>query len=565
MLRNVSTHNRLVVVIILAVLPMLGLTVYGAFQQRAYAEADAAEHLRLLVKLAARHHQQVVEGARDTLTAVAQLAAALPRDRAVCNTHFAEMLQRSGNKYHNMGVISPSGETACAGYTSGVGSSVRDRLYVRLARETGQFSIGEYQIGRATRRAGINFGFPVMKNGALEGIAFLALDLGELQQSAAKLPLPPQGVLILVDGNGTIVSRQPSDEGRVGIKVRSKAVHESLMAAGSGLFEGPGSDGVTRLFATEPVVNNPDGSVALKVSISVPKHLVFEHADKELARDLAGILIATVLLIVVGRYTAERYVLRDIRVLLRTAQCVRAGDLTARTGMRAGNAELRQIGGALDDMADALQERDRQLQHAMGKLVTQATSDALTGLCNRRHLQQHLPLELARAKRHGEPFALIMVDADHFKRLNDTFGHDAGDVALKEIANTLKGNIRASDLTWRYGGEEFVVVLNNAGLPGARERAELIRAAIARLDLRHDGRSIGSVTVSIGVAVFPHHGGDTETLVRAADVALYEAKAAGRNRVMVCGEADAPTDSAATKARRSEVAALLTPHDDSPR
>jgi diguanylate cyclase (GGDEF)-like protein len=297
-----------------------------------------------------------------------------------------------------------------------------------------------------------------------------------------------------------------------------------------------------------------------QVSISVPKALVFQHANAELARDLAGILFATVLLIVVGRYSAERFVLRHIRTLLETARRVSSGDLTARTGMRPRNEELSQIGGALDDMAAALQERDAQLQHVMGKLVHQATSDALTGLGNRRHLQQHLPLELARAKRRGEPFALIVVDADHFKRLNDTFGHDAGDLALKEIARTLKDNIRASDLAWRYGGEEFVVLLNNAGLPGARERAELMRAALARLDLRHQGRCLGSVTASLGVGVFPDHGSDVETLIRAADAALYQAKAAGRNRVVVCGSEEPAVGAAAAGAR--EAPAPATRVDD---
>ncbi|MDB5905498.1 MAG: hypothetical protein JWM26_4376 [Betaproteobacteria bacterium] len=561
MLRNVSAPNRLVLVIVMAVLPMLGLTVYGAFEQRAYAEAEATGHLRLLVQLAARHHQQVVEGARDTLAAVAQLAAALPHDPAVCHAHFAEMLEHSGSKFHNMGVIAPSGETFCNGLGTAATGSMRDRLYLRLVRQTRQFSIGDYQVGRSSRRAGLNFGFPIMKNGALAGVAFLALDLDEFHASVAALPLPPQGVLILLDANGTIVARQPPDEGRVGIKVRSPTVHAALMAPGPGLFEGPGADGVTRIFASEPVVNNSDGSVALKVSISVPKALVFQHADAELARDLAGILVATVLLIVVGRYSAERFVLRHIRTLLETARRVSSGDLTARTGMRPRNEELSQIGGALDDMAAALQERDAQLQHAMGRLVHQATSDALTGLGNRRHLQQHLPLELARAKRRGEPFALIVVDADHFKRLNDTFGHDAGDLALKEIAGTLKDNIRASDLAWRYGGEEFVVLLNNAGLPGARERAELMRAALARLDLRHQGRCLGSVTASLGVAVFPDHGSDVETLIRAADAALYQAKAAGRNRVVVYS-AEAPAEAAVTAAGAREEPARATVLDE---
>jgi diguanylate cyclase (GGDEF)-like protein len=535
MLRNVSTPNRLVLVIVLAVLPMLALTLYGTLEQRAHAEADARQQLRLLAKLAAHHQAQVVDGARDTLVAVAQLAAALPPDPSVCSAHFSQMLTRSGNKYHNIGVHTAAGDSYCSGSPSARAISSRDRLYVRRVRETGEFSIGEYQVGRNTGRPGLNFGYPVVGDDGLRGIAFLALDLEEFHKGAAALPLPREGVLIVLDHNGTIIARQPADEGRVGIKVRSPEVHRALTAPGAAMFEGSGADSVRRIFATEPVIMNADGSVALKVSISVPKHLIFEHANAELARDLGGIAFATVLLIVIGRFGAERFVLRDIRTLLAMAGRVRSGDFSARTGMQPSKAELSQIGAAMDAMANALEERDAQLQTAVGKLVEQATTDALTGLHNRRHLQQHLPLELVRAQRRGDSFAVIMVDADHFKRLNDTYGHDAGDAVLKALANALRTNIRAGDLAFRYGGEEFVIVLSNTGPAGARERAEALRAAIAALDVRHDGRTIGPVTASLGVALFPDHGHDGDSLIRAADAALFAAKAAGRNRVIVPG------------------------------
>jgi diguanylate cyclase (GGDEF)-like protein len=533
MLRNVNTPNRLVFIIVFAVLPMLVLTVYGTIQQRTDAETEAKQQLRLLARLAARQQAQVIDGANDTLVAVAQLALALPPDPSVCSAHFSQMLKRSGNKYHNIGVHTAEGDSYCSGLQPGRPGSSRDRLYVRLARETGKFSIGEYQIGRMSGRAGLNFGYPVLADDGLRGIAFLALDLDEFLKGTAALPLPPGGVLLVFDGNGTIIARQPADAGRVGIKVRSPDVHRALVAPGAGMFEGPGSDGVLRIFATEAVVANADGSTALKVSISVPKHLIFEHANADLVRDLAGILCATVLLIVLGRFGAERFVLRHIRTLLAMAERVRSGDFSARTGMRPGREELSQIGSAMDSMADALQERESALQTAVGKLVEQATTDALTGLHNRRHLEQHLPLELVRAQRRGDSFAVVMVDADHFKRLNDTYGHDGGDVVLKEVANTLKANIRAGDLAFRYGGEEFVVVLSNTGPAGARDRAEALRAAIGTLDVRHNGRPIGPITASFGVAIFPDHGRDGESLIRAADAALYAAKAAGRNRVMV--------------------------------
>jgi len=126
-----------------------------------------------------------------------------------------------------------------------------------------------------------------------------------------------------------------------------------------------------------------------------------------------------------------------------------------------------------------------------------------------------------------------MIDLDHFKRFNDTFGHDAGDVLLRELGQLLQSNVRGSDIACRYGGEEFALILPDANLATAQERAERIRKSAKYLDLKHAGQALGAVTLSVGVATFPEHGDTPFLLVRAADQALYRAKAAGRDRVML--------------------------------
>jgi diguanylate cyclase (GGDEF)-like protein len=127
----------------------------------------------------------------------------------------------------------------------------------------------------------------------------------------------------------------------------------------------------------------------------------------------------------------------------------------------------------------------------------------------------------------------MLIDLDHFKRINDSFGHEAGDVVLKAIAGLLKGKVRGSDMACRYGGEEFALILPETGLDAAVRRAEVIRLAIARLVLSHTGTPLGKITTSLGIALFPDHGEDSDALLRAADVALYAAKGAGRDRVVV--------------------------------
>jgi diguanylate cyclase (GGDEF)-like protein len=164
-------------------------------------------------------------------------------------------------------------------------------------------------------------------------------------------------------------------------------------------------------------------------------------------------------------------------------------------------------------------------------LRRQSTVDELTGLYNRRYFDETLRRELFRAERKRAALAVVMIDLDHFKRMNDTYGHEAGDVVLRAVGACLRDSVRRSDVACRYGGEELVLVLPECDGAAAARCAESIRAAIAALTLRHDDELLPQATASFGVAAWPAHGDDAPTLLAAADRALYTAKHAGRNRV----------------------------------
>lgn len=165
------------------------------------------------------------------------------------------------------------------------------------------------------------------------------------------------------------------------------------------------------------------------------------------------------------------------------------------------------------------------------RLRSQATRDRLTGLFNRRYLEDSLPRELHRALRSDAPLSLAMLDLDHFKRFNDTYGHDAGDVMLRESGRVLRDNLRKSDIACRYGGEEFLVVLPDSSVEETRQRIEQIRLLFKEIQIRYGHELLGTMTVSAGIAGVPQHGSTPDELLRAADNALYAAKKAGRNCV----------------------------------
>lgn len=164
-------------------------------------------------------------------------------------------------------------------------------------------------------------------------------------------------------------------------------------------------------------------------------------------------------------------------------------------------------------------------------LRSQSIRDPLTGLFNRRFMEESLALELRRAVRNQRPLGVIMLDLDQFKRFNDAHGHDAGDTLLRELSTLVQTNIRGEDIACRYGGEEFTLILPEGSAEVTQQRAEALREAIKRLDVLHRGQPLGRVTASLGVAVFPGHGRTGEALLQAADAALYLSKDAGGDRV----------------------------------
>jgi diguanylate cyclase (GGDEF)-like protein len=199
------------------------------------------------------------------------------------------------------------------------------------------------------------------------------------------------------------------------------------------------------------------------------------------------------------------------------------------------NQQLRKTREALREGEQTLKQQLAEIQNLQEKLQEQASRDPLTGMYNRRFLDSMVAREIARCRREKTPLTVMMIDVDHFKKVNDTYGHPGGDEVLKNLAALLIGRVRVTDVPCRYGGEEFLLLLPGMAPDIAMLRANTWRTAFAEMSSTLDGVTI-KATMSIGVAIYPEHGDTITELTHCADLALYRAKEEGRNRAIMYTE-----------------------------
>ena len=291
--------------------------------------------------------------------------------------------------------------------------------------------------------------------------------------------------------------------------------------------------------ATQLQPRNAASDLGWRIVARQPVELAFAEANRSVRVTLAMGLIAALLASTLA-WMAARRLSEDLYALAHAASDVEAGKPGAHIPAMHSNREVEKLSVALGHMThrllaarEAMEEKVRlrtlELEAANRALDLQARTDALTGLLNRRGFETQMAFGLAMARRSGRPLSLITVDVDHFKRVNDTYGHEAGDEVLRRLARTLEERLRSSDVVARLGGEEFVVLLPDTDLAGAQAIAQALVQAMAE----QQDPVVGTITVSAGVASMRGMQDNGTDMLRRGDSALYEAKGQGRNRVCV--------------------------------
>jgi diguanylate cyclase (GGDEF)-like protein len=276
----------------------------------------------------------------------------------------------------------------------------------------------------------------------------------------------------------------------------------------------------------------PDTGLSLVVSVDETR--IVGDIDRDIRNAYLQLALVAIGVLLGAWMLGERLILRPIRVLTTMAARLGQGDFTTRSDRTSMPPEFAQLATELNVMANQLGERERELRASNNQLSVLASLDSLSGLANRRGFDSRLGFEWVRAEHTGHQLALMMIDIDHFKLFNDSYGHLEGDACLRHVAETLAAIAdEVSGFAARYGGEEFSLMLPAITAERAREIGEMVRKAIEELNVPNKAAPLGCLTVSIGIAIDgPGPDTDAKALVEAADAGLYAAKRRGRNLVV---------------------------------
>lgn len=377
-----SLRVRLALLVLLAVLPAIGLTLYTAYQDRAKAAEEAEATALRLARVAAQDQLLLIEGAHQFLLALSQLPEALGSDPAACNDRLAGLLVEFP-RYANIGVIAPNGNLYCSALPFTPPMHLSDRTYFQRALASKGFSVGEYQIGRVTGRPGINFGYAVTEgSGTVKAVVFVALDLDWVNQLGATADLPEGSTLTVFDRKATILARYPDPKSWVGRLMPEADLVEAVLArGGTGSMHATGIDGVDRLygFTSLPVESGSDG---VFVTVGIPSSVAFADVGRILLTNLVGLALVGVLALGAAWFGGEALVLRRVDALVRASRRLGQGDMSARVGMAEGDGELEHLGRAFDDMAAKLAEREASLKRSVEELRKANRRFRMLSTCN---------------------------------------------------------------------------------------------------------------------------------------------------------------------------------------
>ncbi len=512
-------RTRVEVFILLALLPLITLVTLNVLQQRQEDIRHARQQVLLLAQRGAAQQAEILQQVRSSLRMLALIPDVKRADPDRCGG-----LLRQAMEHHpwslGFAVANAQGDLLCNGFGLDRISNIADRDYFQHALAAKAFRVSDFRVGPSSGRPMLTAALPILQGqGAVEQVLIAAIDLKWLASVSEEAAQTSGGTVTLLDAKGTVLARVPDSLHLVGQSVRDRPIVRDLLSSAQGVIEGIGLEGAPRIigFAT---LDQTGGRIA----VGLPRSTVLATVNQKLLWS-SGVIVVVVLAIMIGAwFLMDILVLRGLRDLQESASHLSAGridDPDRRTSARIQATEVGDAVRAVRSMGQTL--------HAI------AFRDPLTGLPNRRFLDAHI--ERLGETPQRDAVALLCIDLDGFKPVNDRHGHAIGDAVLTEVGARLAGGVREGDIAARLGGDEFVVLLAMPdGAPPhlpfevAGRIIQSIAAPIAveGLELR--------IGCSVGIALWPTDDPKLDTVLRYADQALYAAKRGGRGQAVRYGD-----------------------------
>jgi diguanylate cyclase (GGDEF)-like protein len=528
---------RLALLAVILVAPLMLERARSLEDARTRQIAQATEDFANLTKHSADTQREVISSVETMLKSAAYIRASGGVARS-CEILRAS-LPTNLPWIRSIMFVSKDGLVQCATMNILVGLQIGDREYFRKAQASGDFVFSDYLSAKSNNRPIMMAAYPVSAiNLEEDAVVVAGINIDWMSKIMSNLGGRPGISALLVDSSGTVMAAPADQSSMIGRSLDSVPLLASIADKAlnsetpTGSVSFIGSDGSKRAVSFARI---PGTQSRLIVSIDEAKVTAAIDRDIRTAYLQLGFVCLFVLLgALIG---AEKLIINPIEVMTGMARRFGEGDSSARVARSRLPSEFVPLARAFNAMAAQLSQRERELVATNDRLTVMASIDMLSGLANRRGFQSRLDFEWMRAQQYNSELSLLMIDVDHFKLYNDTYGHPEGDACLSRLGETLAG-IAADTMGFagRYGGEEFCLLLPNTDAIKALEIGEMVRAAVVDLGVPHATSSHRTVTVSVGVAAtLPSDTQQPGDLIEAADAALYAAKHRGRNTVVEHG------------------------------
>jgi diguanylate cyclase (GGDEF)-like protein len=529
---------RLALLALILVAPLMLERARSLEDTRAKQIALASAEFANLARHSADAQREVISSVETVLKSAAYIRASTGGVSRSCDILRAS-LPASLPWIRTLLIVGGDGRVQCSTNSIYVGLDLSDRAYLNKARESRVFVFSDFLFARITGRPVVMAAYPVSAiNDEADSVILAGVNLDWMSKIMSNLGGHPGISAALVDRTGTVLAAPEHEASMIGraldiVPPLSAVAEEAIGSqAPQGSLSFAATDGSKR---TVNFARIPGTSSRLIVSIDEAE--VSAAINREILTAYLQLGFVCLFVLLGALVAAEKLIIGPIEVIAAMAKRFGQGDWAGRAARSRLPAEFVPLARAFNAMAAELSERERELVATNERLTVIASIDMLSGLANRRGFQTRLDFEWMRARQYGSELSLLMIDVDHFKLFNDTYGHPEGDACLTRLGETLAG-IAAETMGFagRYGGEEFCLLLPNTDSQRARETGEMVRAAVQSLAMPHATSSYQTVTVSVGVACTKpndtHQPGD---LIEAADAALYAAKHGGRNAVVEHG------------------------------